>query len=174
MASWGGPGGRAAAMWRAVLPWACNHKGRTNGVPDPRLWVFEPRSCLICISYTRFNHLHPPHYVVHTPFTAWVFPSPTSTAHRVLTAILLFYLKPPAHRHLSYLHINKGPQVPPWQSQEQLNQRGVGSLYSQVQNGLVALDLLGEEEQRSGQSSIHTAPGSHQGCLTRMYVSCAM
>lgn len=72
-------------------------------------------------------------------------------------ATLLFYLKPPAHLCLSYLHINKGPQVPPRQSQEQLNQRGIGSLYGQMQNGLVALDLLGEE-QRSGQSSIHTAP----------------
>lgn len=76
------------------------------------------------------------------------------------TCPLLLYLKSPslisAHLRLSYLHINKGPQVPPWQSQEQLNQRGVGSLDSQVQNGFVALDLLGEERQRSGQLSIHT------------------
>lgn len=46
----------------------------------------------------------------------------------------------------SYLHVDKGPQVPPWQPQEQLNQGRVGSLYSQVQNGLVALDLLRREE----------------------------
>lgn len=54
------------------------------------------------------------------------------------------------------LHINEGTQVSPRQSQDQLNQRGVGSLHSQVQNGLVALDLLGEEWWRSGQSSIRT------------------
>lgn len=54
-----------------------------------------------------------------------------------------------AHRApqpMSYLHVDKGPQVPPWQPQEQLNQGRVGSLYSQVQNGLVALDLLRREE----------------------------
>lgn len=76
------------------------------------------------------------------------------------TCPLLLYLKSPglisAHLRLSYLHINKGSQVPPWQSQEQLNQCGVGSLHGQVQNGLVALDLLGEERQRSGQLSVHT------------------
>lgn len=73
-----------------------------------------------------------------------------------------------------YLHIDKGPQVPPRQPQEQLNQGRVGSLDSQVQNGLVALDLLGgEEQQRSGQPSIHS-PGSHQEYLAQMYVLCTM
>lgn len=40
------------------------------------------------------------------------------------------------------LHVDKGPQVSPWQLQQQLNQGGVGSLHSQMKNCLVAFDLL--------------------------------
>lgn len=103
------------------------------------------------------------------PFHSLGISLSTSTAHRALMATcpLLLYLKSPglisAHLRLSYLHIDEGPQVPPRQSQEQLNQCGVGSLYSQVQNGLIALDLLGEQQQRSGQSSVHTGSWQPSG-----------
>lgn len=54
----------------------------------------------------------------------------------------------------SYLHVDKGPQVPSRQLQQELNQSRVGGLHSQVQNCLVALDLLwGGGWQRSGQFS---------------------
>lgn len=52
------------------------------------------------------------------------------------------------------LHVDKGPQVPSRQLQQELNQSRVGGLHSQVQNCLVALDLLwGGGWQRSGQFS---------------------
>lgn len=139
MASWGGPGGRAAAMWRAVFPWAYNHKGKTDGDPDPCTWVFEPDPAS-SVSYAPLTYPRPSN-VEPAPFTPWVFPSRHPQ--------LIGPQHPPCYSisnlDLAYLHIHEGPKVSPRQAQEQLNQRGVGSLYSQVQNGLVALDLLGGE-----------------------------
>lgn len=101
--------------------------GTQTQAPGPRTWSL-PHLYLI-------HPLHPP---PSTPlcgtrsFHSLGISLPTPTAHRVRTATLGFYLRLPAHLRLSYLHINKGPQVAPRQSQEQLNQRGVGSLDGQV------------------------------------------
>lgn len=48
-----------------------------------------------------------------------------------------------AHSNLGpHLHVDKGPQVSPRQLKQQLNQGRIGGLHSQMQNCLIALDLL--------------------------------
>lgn len=77
----------------------------------------------------------------HVPY---IVPA-TATAHRPPNIPLPFPVTSYtiAHSNLGpHLHVDKGPQVSPGQLKQQLNQGRIGGLHSQMQNCLIALDLL--------------------------------
>lgn len=67
-----------------------------------------------------------------------------SIAHRPPNIPLPFsiYLTQSRSDRGPHLHVDEGPQVSLWQLKQQLNQGGIGSLHSQMQNSLIALYLL--------------------------------